>query len=282
MTSYADPISPDEFMATAAKSSPSGSSAWASMYAADIRRAWMEHAARDARTVQRHLGPSELGVECDRQVAGKMADLPATNHVADPWPSIRGRALHSMAEDVFGADNLRGGLMRWVTEQKVTPHPEHPGTADLYDAVEQCVDDHKFLGASSMAKIRKGWPRVYLVQLLLYGLGYWLMGLPVRRVAVIAYPATAASLDGLFVRDQAFSDDAGNPLPEVIELLNSVFEDTARRKHQAEEISAGRLAFRAVPAAPDSDTCFFCPFYRPQAAKDSGPGCPGTAASSTA
>lgn len=279
---FADPISPDAFMSTASKSSPSGSSAWAAMYAGDIRRAWMEHASEDARTVQRHLGPSELGVECDRQVAGKMAELPSTNHVVDPWASIRGRALHSMAEDVFTADNLRRGLARWVVEQRVTPHPEHPGTADLYDGVEACVGDHKFVGATTMAKIRKGWPRHYRVQLLLYGLGYFLMGLPVKRVALIAYPATAASLEGLYVRDEMFAGEDGNPLPEVITLLQSVFDDTERRKQQAEQIRAGRLRLEDVPATPDGDTCFFCPFYRPQSARDGGPGCPGTTTSSPA
>lgn len=266
----------------AAPKSVSGSSPWASRYAADIKRAWMEHAAEDARTVQKHLGPSELGVECDRQVAGKLAGIPTTNHVVDPWPSIRGRALHAFAEDVFGSDNARHALLRWITEQKVTPHPEHPGTADLYDACEYCVDDHKFLGESSMAKIRKGWPRKYLVQLLLYGLGYWLLGLPVRRVAVIAYPATAASLDGLFVRDHDFADEHNQIRPDVLELLAEVFADTDRRKVQAAQIEAGRLRLMDVPAAPDGDECFFCPFYRPQAAKDSGPGCPGTAAARAA
>lgn len=274
--------SPAEFLASSPKGL-TGSSPWAARYAADIKRAWMEFAAEDARTVQRHLGPSELGVECDRQVAGKLAGIPATNHVVDPWPSIRGRALHTFAEDVFSADNARRGLLRWITEQKVTPGSaafpaflEHPGTADLYDAVERVVPDHKFLGETSMAKIRKGWPRKYLVQLFLYGLGYWLLGLPVRRVAVLAYPATAASLDGLFVRDADFSDEDGQILPEVVELLERVAGETVRRKEYAARIESGVMQLMDVPAAPDGDECFFCPFYRPQAAKDSGAGCPGT------
>lgn len=218
---------------------------------------------------------------CDRQVAGKMAALPATNHVADPWPSIVGTACHAWAAEAFTDDNARRGLLRWVAEQKVTPHPEYPGTADLYDASEQCVVDHKFLGESSMAKIRKSWPRHYLVQLLLYGLGYHLMGLPVRRVVLAAYPRTAASLDGLYVRDTGFTgagpDGSLQILPEVIELLGQVFADTERRKGQSAEILAGRLTLMDVPASPDADTCYFCPFYRPQSAKDGGPGCPGTA-----
>lgn len=271
----ATPISPEEFMSAAPKA-VGGSSPWASRYAADIRRAWREHAAEDARTLQVHLGPSELGVECDRQVAWKLLGVPETNHVVDPWPSTRGKALHRHAEDVFSSDNLRHGLLRWVTEQRVTPHPEHPGTADLYDAVEKCVDDHKFLCESTMAKIRKGWPRHYLVQLLLYGLGYHLMGLPVRKVVIIAYPATAGSLDGLFVRDRDFTDESGVILPENIELLQTVFAETAQRKALAQAVRDGQIQPLDIEHRPDNDECYFCPFFRPQAARDGGVGCPGT------
>lgn len=272
--------SPAEFMASA-PAPVGGSSPWAGRYAGELRRVILEQAARAPRTLQQTLGPSEIGVACDRQVVGKFAALPTTNHVVDPWPSIVGTACHAWTADAFDADNLRTGLMRWVTERRVTPHPDHPGTADLYDAVEQAVVDHKFLGPSSMAKIRKGWPRKYKVQLLLYALGYWLLGLPVRRVALAAYPRTAASLDGLYVRDIDFADyssGTGVILPEVVELLTTVFAETADRRAMADELLAGRLRFEDVPMSPDADECYFCPFYRPQAAKDGGPGCPGTAA----
>lgn len=281
-------MTPAEFMSAAPKS-VSGSTPWSARYAGELRRVFLEHAARAPRTLQQHLGPSELGVACDRQVAGKMAALPATNHVVDPWPSIVGTACHAWAEGAFMADNLRRGP-RWLAERKVTPHPDHPGTADLYDGQEQAVVDHKFLGATTMQKIRRivaaatwsdraaNWPRHYLVQLLLYGLGYHYLGLPVRRVVLAAYPRTAASLDGLYVADLEFTGEDGQILPEVLQLLHQVlYVDTPRRKQQAEGITGGRLQLMQVPSAPDTDTCYFCPFYRPQAAKDGGSGCPGTA-----
>jgi hypothetical protein len=268
-----------EFMA-AAPAPLNGSSAWGSRYATELRRVFHEHAARAPRSLQLHLGPSELGERCDRQVAGKMAGQPATNHVSDPWPSIRGTALHAWAADAFEADNVRHGLLRWIAEQKVTPHPDHPGTADLYDAVEYAVVDHKFLGESSMAKIRatSGPPRKYVVQLLLYGLGYLLLGLPVRRVAVAAYPATASSLDGLYVWDRAFAGQDGQLLEDNAQLIEEVFADTARRQDYARQLHDQRISLLNVPSSPDSDSCFFCPFYRPQSARDGGPGCPGTVA----
>lgn len=265
---------PEEFLAAAPKP-VGGSSAWAARYAADLRRVFLEHAARAPRTLQQHLGPSEIGVACDRQVAGKFAALPATNHVADPWPSIVGTACHAWAEAAFTADNDRRGLLRWITETRVTPHPDHPGTADLYDAVERAVVDHKFLGESSMAKVRKSPPRKYVVQLLLYGLGYHKLGLPVTRVALAAYPRTAASLDGLYVWERRFLDEHGQIAPENLTLLGEVFDQTAQRRQWAAQIVSGQLSLGDVPAAPESDECYFCSFYRPQTARDGGPGCPG-------
>lgn len=265
-------ITPDEFMSSA-PAPIGGNSPWAVRYGADIKRLWHEHAARAPRSVQVHLGPSELGSPCDRQVVGKLASAPRTNHVSDPWPSIVGTALHAHAEKVFTAANTRHGVLRFVVEQRVTPHPEHSGTADLYDAVEGAVVDHKFLGPSSLAKIRRaeGPPRKYVVQLLLYGKGYRALGLPVRRVALAAYPRTAASLAGIYVWERPYTpaDDA---------LIGEVFMQTSLRKRIATEVRAGRMALMQVPAAPDSDECFFCPFYRPEAT-DGGPGCPGTVAS---
>lgn len=262
--------SPAEFMASA-PAPLNGNTPFAGRYAAELRRVLHEQAARAPRSLQDHLGPSELGAECDRQVAAKMAHLPVTNHVADPWPSIRGTALHAYAADAFIADNERHGL-RWVAEQRVTPHPDHPGTADLYDAKERAVVDHKFLGVTSMTKIRspQGPPRHYVVQLLLYGRGYRLLGLPVDRVVLAAYPATASSLSGLYVWERPYT-------PADDELLAEVFAQTAVRRQWAIALLTGAAQLGDVPASPDDSTCYFCPFYRPQTARDGGAGCAGHA-----
>jgi hypothetical protein len=253
-----------------------GNTAWADKYAGDLRQVFHDYAARAPRSLQAHLGPSELGVTCHRQVAGKMARLPVVNHVADPWPSIRGTALHAWAAAAFEWHNDATGVLRWVAEQRVTPHPLHPGTADLYDAVEEAVVDHKFLGESSMDKVRSpaGPPRHYVVQLLLYGRGYRLLGLPVRRVALAAYPATAGSLAGMYVWERPHT-------PADDELLEQVFKETEYRRQWAIALLTGTAQLSDVPASGDQDECHFCPMYRPQTAKDGGPGCPGRTAAAT-
>lgn len=262
-------ISANDFMAVS-PAPLNGSSVWASRYAGELRRVFHQGAEQAPRSLQSFLGPSELGAKCDRQVAGKMARLPRTNHVTDPWPSIVGTALHAWAADAFNADNKRT-RPRWITEQRVTPHPDHPGTADLYDAKERAVIDHKFLGPGSMDKIRAvgGPPRHYVVQLLLYGLGYRKEGLPVDRVVLAAYPRTAASLDGLYVWERPYTpaDDA---------LLEEVFAQTEYRKKWAIALITGQASLMDVPGAPDDQECYFCPLYRPEAARNGGiGGCPG-------
>jgi hypothetical protein len=247
-----------------------GNTAWASRYAGELRRVVHEQASGSARNLQRHLGPSELGVPCDRQVVGKLAGMPVTNHVADPWPSIVGTAVHAWLADAFTAANAGLDFPRWLAEQKVVPHPDHSGTGDLYDALETAVVDHKILGESSMAKVRSAsGPSIkYVIQLILYGKGFRLMGLPVTRVALAAYPRTAASLDGLYVWERATG-------PQDDALIEEVFRLTARRKAMAEEVISGLKTFTDIPLSTDDDECFFCPFYRPQSKRDNGPGCPG-------
>ena len=190
---------------------------------------------------------------CDRQVIGKLVRVPATNHVSDPWPSIVGTAVHAWLAAALDADNRRSGTLRWLTEQRVTPHPDHPGTADAYDAVEQAVVDWKILGPTTMAKIKspEGPPVHYVVQLLLYGRGYRLLGLPVRRVVLAALPRTSATLDGMYVWDRPYTpaDDA---------LIEEVLDRTVIRKAIANEILAGRMRLDQVPITPDDAACYFC------------------------
>ena len=222
-----------------------GNSAWASRYAGDIRRIITQTAYDSPRSRQQHLGPSELGSRCDRQIVSKLAGLARTNHVTDPWPSIVGTAVHAWLAGAFAAYNLTYNVVRFVPEQRVYPHADHSGTADLYDAFEEAVVDHKVLGATTMAKLRgaNGPPRRYRIQLLLYGQGYAALGLPVRRIVLAAYPRTSSSLDGLWVWEHTpNADDAAQ--------VESTLERVAVLKTIANEVANG-MPINKVPRYPD-------------------------------
>ena len=103
---------------------------------------------------------------------------------------------------------------------------------------------------------------------ILYARGFLALGLPVKRVVLVAYPRTAASLDGLYVWEEAHDEKAQA-------MVEQVLARTQERKALAELVRQGHLTLDQVPTEASDDECFFCPFYRPQSARDNGPGCPG-------
>jgi hypothetical protein len=230
------------------------------------------HAANNApRSVQRSLGPSEMGAECDLQVVGKLVGAPATRHVSDPWASIVGTAIHLWMARALQGENDYLGFVRYLTELRVFPAPDHPGNTDAYDTIENICIDWKALGKTTLYKLKsKGPSRRYFVQLLLYALGCIYLGLPVKRVMLIALPRTESSLEGLYVWDHPFGSD------EDIDLILEVLRITEVRKEIAALILEGKMRLEDVPITPDDSECYFCPFYRPQSAHDGSFGCPGT------
>lgn len=245
-------FSPAEFMAATPRVLD-GNSEWASRYARELRGVITRHATLAPRSQQVHLGPSELGAICDRQIVAKIARITPTNHVSDPWPSIVGTAVHAWLASAFQGENEREHMLRFLTEQAVAPHPDYPGHADLYDAWEAAVIDWKVLGATSLNKVKSAsGPSVkYRVQLVLYGLGFRALGLPVNRVVLAALPRTAATLDGMYIWEHVLT-------PADEELAARVLQRTEVRKLIANEVVAGRMSLKQVPATPDDSECFFC------------------------
>ena len=239
-----------------------GNDTWANNYATELRTIIVEAARQAPRSVQVHLGPSELGVECDRQVAAKLAGIQPVNQVSDPWPSIVGTAVHAWLAETLGTASTDD---RFIPEKRVVPIDGHSGTADLYDREHFAVVDHKVLGESSLNKIRTSGPsRKYVAQLALYGLGYVREGFRVDRVALAAYPRTKSNLGGLYVWSHPFDDTLRH-------LIDTVADDLKRRKDYAALITAGAINWRDVPAVFDDSECYFCPLYDPSARA----GCPG-------
>jgi hypothetical protein len=265
-------VSAAEFMASAPRSA-NASDAWAEHYGLELRGIVSRYAGRLPRTLQKHLGPSELGHECDRQVVAKMAGARATNHVADPWASVMGTAGHAFVADAFNWDNDHNGYVRWLTERRVVPDPgpgAHPGTADLYDCFTRTLVDHKFQGDTTRSRLKAhGPPRHYLVQALLYRRGYLNLGLPVDRVAIVSWPRTKSTMDDMYVWSHVPTEDDER-------LVDDVLVQTAFRQQVADAVRAGRFDLMDVPAVPEDTECYFCGLYRPQAAYDGQYGCPGT------
>jgi hypothetical protein len=62
--------------------------------------------------------------------------------------------------------------------------------------------------------------------------------------------------------------------PEDDALIADVLDETAFRREMAQRVLAGQINIGDVPITP-TDYCIWCPFYRPESARDYNPGCPG-------
>lgn len=221
-------------------------------------------AARAPRSVQTTMGPSEAGVECDRRLAFRLLNWPATNTGGDPLASIIGTGFHSWAADVFTRPEHRA---RWLVEQRLTIAPPYipGGSCDLYDMQEDDVIDWKVVGATSMRKYKTEGPRQqYQVQGHLYGLGWQLAGRTPKTVT-LAFIPRAGLLSGMWLWRTAYDPMvAANAIRRIYAIKDLIL---------AVDPEAQPANWALIPAKADHG-CTFCPWYRPGSA-DISKGCPG-------
>lgn len=152
---------------------------------------------RHPRSLQKRIGPSEIGRPCDRWILHKL------NGDGEPdrgpaWKPAVGTAVHDQLERWFDAANRHGAElahMEWVTEWEVTVGQiggqDITGHSDLFHVPTGTVIDHKVVGPKQLAKYRLHGPsEQYRVQAHLYGKGFTDDGGwgPCRQVAIAFLP----------------------------------------------------------------------------------------------
>lgn len=200
-------------------------------------------AVSSERSLQVQAGMSEIGNECDRELAYKIAATPPVNIDKDPMPSIVGTGFHMHMEKIFGHLDPR----RWLVETKVS-YRGIPGTADLYDRRRRLLVDWKSTSKSNLRKLRNdGPPMRYQIQIQLYGAAMREHGEDPQRLA-LAYVARDGSLDDLWVwstvPDQSVVDQA-------VARYEALVDRVARGETPAQvDATPGRL-------------CGYCAHYSP-------------------
>lgn len=207
------------------------------------------------RHLQKAMGPSETGHPCMRKMAYTLMEVPRCNPEWDPLPSIIGTAGHTWMESAARMDNERLGRERWLIETRVEVTPGLSGSCDLFDSDNGVVIDHKFLGVTSfMAKI-KAPGETYRNQVHQYGRGFKNLGHEVKRVAIAIFPR-CGTLSKLHLWHEPYDDKRVDRVlaqrTAVMEMLDdfSVHIDPARYKWFPFD---------------NSESCQFCPFWRPEA-----------------
>ncbi len=152
----------------------------------DIARMIRRHELTRDRSLQVALGPSQIGIGCDRSLAYMVSvangDEDRTGNTRnDPLPAIIGTAMHAWMEEAAAKDNMissgvNGGSDRWKTEVEVSMRTPAgriiPGSVDLWDEHTFTVIDHKVLGVSTLRRMKADGPgEQYHTQIQLYGYG---------------------------------------------------------------------------------------------------------------
>lgn len=223
--------------------------------------------AGSPRSIQRNIGPSEIGSPCDRRIGYRLAEVPAVNTIHDPWAAIVGTAVHAWLEKALKAYIRQAPAQEWLTEQKLQVDQFVFGHSDLYHIPTATVIDYKTAGPDAMKHYVKDGPgQDYVIQVNLYGMGYENLGWPVRNVMLLFLPRAG------WLKDAHPWIDAYRPeiAQAALDRMYSIGAGVA-----ALGLPAADQNWERVPAVP-TNNCGFCSWYNPR--KESGAsntGCPG-------
>lgn len=225
---------------------------------------WHEEFA--PRTMQVALGPSDLGTECDRRLAYKIAGIAGFNR-GDPWAAFVGSAIHTRIEGVIRKyAKEHGGT--WLIEERIVVTPEISGRADLIR--DNMVIDIKSASPDVIKKLPDTGPRgSYLPQIHSYAWGLNQAGHRIDKVAFVFVPRSGR-LDDMWVWVDAYR-------PEIAEAALKRVYGFARRLGEMDILNNPHL-WETVPATPDYMWCQFCPLMNRGMSPDepaTDKGCPG-------
>lgn len=149
------------------------------------------------RSLQKLIGPSEIGIDCDRRLLYKLAQVPEPPR-PPAWKPTVGTAVHALLESYFDNANPSDSDFTnadWITEWEVTVGQlgatPITGHADLFHRPTGTVIDFKIIGPRQLTKYRLHGPsNQYRTQAHLYAKGFTESGgwEPARQVAIWFLP----------------------------------------------------------------------------------------------
>lgn len=224
------------------------------------------HIDRHPRSLQKAIGPSELGTPCTRRLAYKMLDLPETNPRPGAWKPTVGTAVHTWLEGAMAAHNDSHVTDRFYLEERVTVGQvggvDVSGCSDCYDRITATVIDWKVVGLAGLKRYRIDGPgEQYRRQAHLYGRGFVAAGQPVDRVGIVFLPQNGELTDCHYWSE---------PYDETLAV------ETLTRANAVHDL-VSKAGVHALPLLPTYDAyCTFCPFHA-TGSTDLAAGCPGDA-----
>jgi hypothetical protein len=222
---------------------------------AELSAALVAYEQSRDRSRQATVGPSEVGVACDRRLGYILRNAPKQPDEQVKWAPMLGTAMHAVNADALTLANERLGRIRWLVERRVEPMPGLFGNTDAYDTDTDTVTDWKIVGKSTVEKARRHGPsEQYVVQAHVYGRGWQRLGYDPKWVRILYLPRWSHSIDDAYEWTAPYSrlvaEKALARLRAVDERLTTL------------DVAAHPERWADVAATPTSDACHWCPYHR--------------------
>ena len=225
------------------------------------------------RSLQKEIGPSEIGSKCGRKVLYGMLQTPKVNMIAPPkLKAYIGQGAHKMFERMLDRYNLAhftdwGYQERFYIEEEIQvgeiDGEPLTGHCDVYDRATCTVIDWKTSGPTLLKHYRANGPGPqYRAQAHLYGRGWsTYRGLPVDTVMLIFVPRQGELRDSV-VWSEPYDEQVALDALERCDGLA-----------MAARMLGADSALQMLPAI--EDFCGDCNWFAPHRSMATTLGCPG-------
>lgn len=241
----------------------------------EIRGIIEDHISNQPRSLQKEIGPSELGTDCLHCLAARLAGWDKRQSVA--WLPFIGTCVHERFEQLFdenremttihvpdegsGVGDHDETTSRFEAEKTVHVGEIHGlhglqkirGSIDLYDAENHTTIDWKITGTTTIRNVKANGPsQQYRIQASLYGIGLENDHLECKRNAIYFLPRNNVSLADALPVEFAFDPQPGrwalSRAQLIVNLLDLIEQEDGTEIRDA--------WIHALPTSPTH--CFQC------------------------
>jgi len=203
------------------------------------------------RSLQKEVGPSQLGNPCDHCLAAALAGWEKGHD--DAWLPLIGTAVHELLLGLSSPFDAG-----WLLEHRVTVGQvrgvDVQGNLDAFHVESGTVVDLKIVGASTLNESRRHGSKLgYKRQINLYGRGLHQAGYAVNTVIIAYLPRNSPRLQDAFFDVQPYSENTALETLARANQLSDAMAQMSRISERARDVY--------IDSLPRAAGCYDCARY---------------------